>query len=84
MEIIPFYLEYDELYNTIYKFRWKPDTVSKEEPYETEIVIDELNDSLIISKKCSCAGNMQFKKICKHIKESMKILTKFGIEYRDE
>jgi hypothetical protein len=82
MEIIPFSLNYDEDYNTVYKFRWKPDTISKEKPYETEIIIDELNDSLVVSKKCSCAGNMQFKKECKHIRESLLLLTKYGVEYR--
>lgn len=82
MEIIPFGLSYDDEYNTVYKFRWKPETISKEKPYETEIVIDELNDSLVISKSCTCAGNLQFKKECKHIRESLLLLTKYGVEYR--
>lgn len=83
MEIIPFSLNYTENNDTVYRFRWKPDTISKEKPYETEIVIDELNDSLVISKTCSCAGNLQFKKICKHIKESLILLNKYGVEFID-
>jgi len=81
--LIPFYIDYDEEYNTLYKFRWQPETISKSKPYITIIKIDELNDSLILYKECSCDGNFRYKKECKHIRESLEFLKKFGIEYRE-
>jgi len=83
MELIPFSVEYDSDLNTIYKFRYLPDTVSTEEPYIVEIKIDELNDALILSKSCTCKGNWQYKMVCKHIKDALSVLTKSKISYRE-
>ena len=84
MGVIPFITSYDEDYNTVYNFRYKPDTISKEGPYEVKIVIDELNDSLVISKSCTCKGNWQFKMECKHLKQSFEILKEYGIQTRED
>lgn len=84
MEVIPFITDYDQDYNTVYHFRFKPDTISKEAPYEVKIVIDELNDSLVISKSCTCMGNWQYKMVCKHLKRSYELLKEHGIQTRED
>lgn len=81
--IIPFWKEFNEEDDTIYKFRYKPDTISKEQPYETEIIIDELNDSLLVGKSCTCDGNKRYKKECKHIRNALSLLKQENIEFRE-
>ena len=84
MQLIPFWKDADDEFDTIYKFRYKPDTVSKQDiPYLTEITIDELNDSLLVKKECTCDG-FKYGKICKHIRGAIRLLIKFGVEFREK
>lgn len=84
--LIPFWTDYDEEYNTLYKFVFTSDSSVRIVPYITEIKVDGLNDSLVLSETCTCAGFIQFHKVCKHIKAARKLLKAYNIEtrYKDE
>jgi len=83
MELLPFSISYDNDLNTIYTFLFTSDQPSRQTPYETVIKIDELNDSLIVFKECSCKGNWQYKKECKHLKMAKEKLKSFKIDFRE-
>ncbi len=82
--LIPFWTDYDEDSNTIYKFVFTSDTSERFEPYIVEIKIDELNDSLVLSETCTCKGFYQFHKTCKHIKAAREILKHYKVQMRYE
>jgi hypothetical protein len=85
MELIPFFKKEDENLDTVYVFRWKPESPQREHlAHVTEITIDELNDSIITKKECSCPGSSKFGRVCKHIKESINLLKTYGIELREK
>jgi len=52
--------------------------------YITEITIDELNDFLVTKVDCECKDYIIRRRDCKHIKEALKQLTFFKIEWRQE
>lgn len=86
--IIPIPRTTDDL-NSLYEFFV---VGSQGNRYRVKIVIDDLNDCLLLTKRhlpevsetslCSCKG-MSFKtEICKHMREVLDYLKSNGIEYR--
>ena len=83
-EPLPFNYYQDSDFNSVYSFLYEPTLQIEhyENAHKVKIVIDELNDSLVIKKKCTCKGH-KYGKICKHIKRSLDILKEKGVEFRE-
>lgn len=87
MSIVPFNYHINKEMNIVYDFLFSPESKEidhVEKAYQTKIEIDELNDSLIIKKTCTCKGFKQYRKVCKHIKKALEILRENKVEYRED
>ena len=79
--IIPFRRRANREDNDIYDFLFQ--ATDETQKWCVDITIDELNDSLIMKKTCQCPDFRMRHRDCKHIKEALIILTKFGVEMRE-
>ena len=79
MKIIPFRIkpsEDDTNFSDVYEFLIRG---SKENTYEIEIEIDNLNDLGITNTRCTCPDHTFRGSECKHIQKSVQILKEFEI-----
>lgn len=83
MEIIPYRTRLDRNWKRIYEFNFKPTNI-KHEIHITEIKIDEIDEEIIYTD-CTCNDTVYNKNpLCKHKKEAIKQLKKFGIPFNEE
>lgn len=64
----------------IYEFIIFGDKGINSKPYKVEIEVDNINDTGLISTKCTCPDATYRQRQCKHIITSLKILQDFGID----
>ena len=80
MEIIPFRIkasEEEDNFNSVYSFLIKG---SDKTPYETEIEIDQFNDTGLQDSRCTCPHYIYRQTECKHIKGCLEILKQFDVK----
>jgi hypothetical protein len=81
IKLIPFIKEITEEFDDGYLFKYLG---SSGKIYHVKIIIDGLADNLITKYSCNCNDYVMRKKgqsHCKHILNSLKVLTEFNIEY---
>ena len=84
MELRPFDIHEDENFDSVFVFNVKNNSEENPKLYRVEIIIDELNDSLLKSFTCQCKGYKYKKARCKHIELCMSTLKNWGVNFRDE